>query len=52
MNALTEHTTVMRMLSVTIPRDLTSARVKMDVVEMELGAKVTVILSFYLISPY
>ena len=38
------------MLSVTIPWDLTSARVKMDVVEMELTAKVTVILSFYLIS--
>ena len=29
------------MLSVTIPRDLTSARVKMDFKEMELNAQVT-----------
>ena len=40
------------MLSVTIPWDRTTARVKMDFVEMEPNAYVTVILSFYLISPY
>ena len=40
------------MLNVTIPWDRTTARVKMDFVEMEPNAQVTVILSFYLISPY
>ena len=37
---LGEYTTVMRMLSVTIPGDRTTARVKMDFVEMEQAAKV------------
>ena len=36
-----ENTTVMLMLSVTIPMDLTTARVKMDFMEMELTAQVT-----------
>ena len=41
------------MLSVTIPGDRTTASVKMDFVEMEPNAQVTVCnISFYLISPY
>ena len=41
------------MLSVTISWDRTTARVKMDFVEMEPNAQVTVYnISFYLISPY
>ena len=41
------------MLSVTIPGDRTTASVKMDFVEMEPNAQVTVYnISFYLISPY
>ena len=41
------------MLSVTIPWDRTTARVKMDFVEMEPNAQVTVYnISFYLIFPY
>ena len=41
------------MLSVTISWDRTTARVKMDLVEMEPNAQVTVYnISFYLISPY
>ena len=41
------------MLSVTISWDHTTARVKMDFVEMEPNAQVTVYnISFYLISPY
>ena len=35
-----KQTAVMRMRSVTIPWDLTSASVKMDFMEMELAAKV------------
>ena len=38
MSVWTEHTVVMQMLSVTIPWDLTSARVKKDFKEMELNA--------------
>ena len=41
MSVWTEHTVVMWMLSVTIPWDLNSARVKMDFKEMELNAQVT-----------
>ena len=41
MSVWTERTIVMWMLSVTIPWDLTSARVKMDFKEMELNAQVT-----------
>ena len=41
------------MLSVTIPWDRTTASVKMDFVEMEPNAQVTVYnISFYLIFPY
>ena len=44
---------MIRMLSVTIPWDLTSARANMDFMEMELTAQVTVCnRSCYLISPY
>ena len=43
----------MWMLSVTIPWDRTTARVKIDFVEMEPNAQVTFCnISFYLISPY
>ena len=50
---LTEHTTVMLMLSVTIPWERTTARVKIDFVEMEPNAQVTFCnISFYLFSPY
>ena len=41
------------MLNVTIPWDLTAARVKMDFMEMELTAQVTVRNTLcFLISPY
>ena len=40
MSVLVKQTAVMRMLSVTIPWDLTSASVKMDFMGMELTAKV------------
>ena len=41
------------MLSVTIPWDRTTARVKIDFVEMEPNAQVTFCnISFYLFSPY
>ena len=40
MSVLVKQTAVMRMRSVTIPWDLTSASVKMDFMEMELTAKV------------
>ena len=44
-----EHTAVMLMLCVTIPRDLSSARAKMDSIEMAKIAQVTIKRTSYFI---